>query len=297
MADDPDGALRMPRIGSVDPMDELDDFEKEVVTNRDLDNDEDQVRFEGHDRDEAPRSRWLPIVTAVFALLGFAGIVWYAYHWGAGSVPPEELPVIRAQEEPSKIKPESPGGLEVPYQETQALNQIQPDPEKPQVERLLPPPETPLVPPTEAPSTAVETAAAAPETPAPETSAAQEPIEVAPVPVPAVPSTAEAATPAPSVPAAPKAAPTQTASATSGDYVIQLASLTAKDRATAEWARLQKGFPTLLGDRQLVVVTADLGSRGTFFRVQAGFFPDRASADAACAQLKARGQDCLVTKR
>jgi cell division septation protein DedD len=79
--------------------------------------------------------------------------------------------------------------------------------------------------------------------------------------------------------------------------VIQLASLAAKDRASAELARLQKSFPTLLGDRQLVVVPVDLGSRGTFYRVQAGYFPDRATADAACAQLKAKRQDCLVTKR
>jgi len=278
IAGSPGAAPRIHRIGTFDPMAELDDFDEEAETNTDPDDDD------GQERNVAPRSRWLPIATAVFALLGFAGIVWYAYQWGASNVTPEELPVIRAQEAPIKIKPKSPGGLEVPYQETLALNQMEPDPEKPQVERLLPPPETPMV-----PSTPAAPAAAAPETPAPEN-----PVEVAPIPVPATPSVAAAT---PTVQVAPKAASTQTAAASSGGFVIQLASLAAKDRASAESARLQKRFPTLLGDRQMVVVPVDLGSRGTFYRVQAGYFPDRASAEVACAQLKAKRQDCLVTKR
>ncbi len=41
----------------------------------------------------------------------------------------------------------------------------------------------------------------------------------------------------------------------------------------------------------------ELGARVIFYRVQAGYFPDRASALELCTALKARGQDCLVVKR
>jgi len=292
MAGDPDEDLRIHRIGSADPMEELSDMEEDEDADGDLE-----------DEAEAPRGRLLPIATAVLALLGFAGIVWYAYQWGVGGVAPEELPVIRAEEGPSKIRPVSPGGLEVPYQETLALNDVQPDPAKPQVERLLPPPETPL-PPPKITSPAVAPSASV-DTPPPSTA------ETAPEPVPTAPAapetTVESVPPVPEPPKAeaPKAepappaqtAPTQTAAAPSNGFVLQLASLKAKERAPAEWSRLQKSFPTLLGSRQLVVLPVDLASRGTFYRVQAGYFPDRAAAEAVCKQLKAKSQDCLVTKR
>ncbi len=58
-----------------------------------------------------------------------------------------------------------------------------------------------------------------------------------------------------------------------------------------------KSFPSLLANKQLLVAPVDLAGRGTFYRVQAGYFPDRASAEAVCKQLKAKRQDCLVTKR
>ena len=53
----------------------------------------------------------------------------------------------------------------------------------------------------------------------------------------------------------------------------------------------------LLSERELAIQEIDLGARGIFYRVQAGYFPDRASALELCTALKARGQDCLVVKR
>ncbi|MCH8002543.1 MAG: SPOR domain-containing protein [Proteobacteria bacterium] len=90
----------------------------------------------------------------------------------------------------------------------------------------------------------------------------------------------------------------QTAARTpSGAYVVQLAALRARDGTRPAWARLQRAHPMLLGDRELTVQEVDLGERGIFYRVQAGFFPDRAGASALCRALKARQQDCLVVKR
>ncbi len=82
-----------------------------------------------------------------------------------------------------------------------------------------------------------------------------------------------------------------------GLYVVQLAALKSQDGARPAWRRLQKAHPALLSERELAIQEIDLGERGIFYRVQAGYFPDRASALELCTALKARGQDCLVVKR
>ena len=290
------------------------------------------------DAGEPPRRRALPMVVALFALAGFTGMVWYAYDWGLGQVETAPLPVILAEPEPIKSRPESPGGLEVPHQDKLVLNEVVPDPEKPQVERLLPPLETPR--PPKAPSAAeveiatgtldepIRSAVPSPPAPVPERAEAEAPqipaAAPSPPPEPAPPEpvlvppqvAAQPAAPEPAAPepAAPEPAATaepaspaqtgavqtavQTAARTpSGAYVVQLAALRARDGTRPAWARLQRAHPMLLGDRELTVQEVDLGERGIFYRVQAGFFPDRAGASALCRALKARQQDCLVVKR
>ena len=256
------------------------------------------------------RGRLLPVLLVLLVLAGFAGLVWYAYTWGIGGIEPQELPLIQAEPGPVKSRPESPGGLEVPHQDKLVLNEVQPDPEKPQVERLLAPPELPKPPePAAAPETRSPPAPPAP--PAPPTaevtetrSAAEQPPATEPPPVPSAAERAPTPPPEAEAKPAPEATPPkpaeepQTAVAPpAGAYVVQLASL--KERAGVEpaWARLQRAFPSLLGDRQLSVQSVDLGSRGTFHRVRAGFFPDRAAADKLCARLKVKNQDCLVAER
>lgn len=97
------------------------------------------------------RSRMLPLLVAVLALAGFGAIVWYAYTWGTGEVPPEQLPVVTAERDLSDVKekPEEPGGMEVPHQDTDLLNQRSGADEaegEETVERLLPRPEAPQPP-------------------------------------------------------------------------------------------------------------------------------------------------------
>ncbi len=250
------------------------------------------------------RGRLLPVLLVLLVLAGFAGLVWYAYTWGIGGFAPQELPLIQAEPGPVKSRPESPGGLEVPHQDKLVLNEVQPDPDKPQVERLLAPPETPKPPkPAAAPEIPPPPAPPAAEVTEPP-SAAEPPPETEPPPAPSAAERAPTPPPEAEAKPAPEATPPkpaeepQTATAPpAGAYVVQLASL--KERAGVEpaWARLQKAFPSLLGDRRLSVQTVDLGSRGTFHRVRAGFFPDRAAADKLCARLKAEKQDCFVAER
>jgi hypothetical protein len=82
-----------------------------------------------------------------------------------------------------------------------------------------------------------------------------------------------------------------------GAFRLQLASLRDRGSATSEGARLKSNYGDILGDKSLVLESADLGSRGVFHRVQLGPFGSRDNASLACSDLKARGQDCLVVVR
>ena len=96
------------------------------------------------------RRSLVPVVTALAAVFCFGAIVWYAYTWGTGQMTSEDLPVVRAQPMPEKVRPEQPGGMEVPHQGIAVLNeggegagQAPGQGDGQTAERLLPRPETP----------------------------------------------------------------------------------------------------------------------------------------------------------
>lgn len=253
-----------------------------------------------------PRSRTLPVLIALLALAGFAGLLWYAYTWGVGGLESENLPVVAAEESPAKVAPEEPGGMEIPNQDKQVLNQQEEG--QSDVERLLPPPEEPNPPvvsddpapepPTENSQESGVTQQQGQEAAPPP---APEPVEEAP-PQTASPETAspEAAPAAEEQPAAPAPAPEpppQLTEAPPGSFVMQLASVRSEEVARAEWARMQGEHELLLGDMPLFIQQVELEGRGIYHRIQTGPFPSRSTAQDLCAQLKAAGQDCLVTQR
>ena len=45
------------------------------------------------------------------------------------------------------------------------------------------------------------------------------------------------------------------------------------------------------------IETADLGSKGTYYRLKAGAFSDKISADKLCNDIKALGGTCIVKKK
>ncbi len=103
--------------------------------------------------------------------------------------------------------------------------------------------------------------------------------ETAAVVAPA-PETPEAATP-PAVVAA-------------GAFRVQIGSYRTESGALNGWKILQSAHETLLADLKPTIVSADLGARGVFHRLQAGPLADRGAANTLCNSLKARKQGCLV---
>lgn len=95
---------------------------------------------------------------------------------------------------------------------------------------------------------------------------------------------------------APRIAP-DPAFAANGPFVAQLAALQSEAAVEPAWNRLATRAPGLFGRARLDVERADLGSRGIYFRVRAGYFADRANANLFCDRIEQMGQDCIVVQR
>ena len=85
--------------------------------------------------------------------------------------------------------------------------------------------------------------------------------------------------------------------AAAGGYLVQLASMGTPETAQQHWELLRARNAELLGDMPLIVEEANLGTRGTYYRLQIGPFPNEATAQDMCWQLKAQNLDCLVVNR
>lgn len=98
-------------------------------------------------------------------------------------------------------------------------------------------------------------------------------------------------------PAVPAAAAPAPRFASNGPFLAQLAALQSEAAVAPAWARLSARAPDLFADARLDVERADLGARGIYHRVRAGYFADRANAVLFCDRIRQLGQDCIVVAR
>jgi hypothetical protein len=217
-------------------------------------------------REARPRFRGLVVILVALLVIGlFAGGLWFAYlqglrHASIGSSG-ADVPLIRADERPTKVKPEKPGGIEIPDRDKLIYTQ------KPgAVEHLLPPPEKPMPRPTSSP-------------------AAAQPQSVLP---PAASASTGAAPAMPSPSAAPTAQPT---SARTAGNRLQLGSVHSEEAARKEWDRIKRSNSDLLGSLAATPVRADLGDKGVFFRILTGPVAD---AGQICRELNRRNVGCII---
>ncbi|HEY3149779.1 MAG TPA: SPOR domain-containing protein [Dongiaceae bacterium] len=75
---------------------------------------------------------------------------------------------------------------------------------------------------------------------------------------------------------------------------IQLASLPSEELAWKAWKDLNGKYSSQLTGLTAIVQPADLGAKGTFYRVQTGPFDTLAAAQERCSAMKEAGLDCLV---
>lgn len=87
-------------------------------------------------------------------------------------------------------------------------------------------------------------------------------------------------------------APVQTANAAWG---VQVSSQRSRSEAERAFRGLQERYPSILGSRQPMIIAADLGDRGRFYRVRLGA-PSRGEAASLCQRLKSAGADCFISR-
>jgi cell division septation protein DedD len=229
------------------------------------------------DHGAPPRFRGLVASLAALAVITiFAGGLWFAYQQGLrhGGVisGAADVPLIRADERPTKVKPEKPGGMEVPDRDKLIYTQ-----KRATVEHLLPPPEKPMLRPG-APPVAGQPDVSQPSsgsTPSTATALSTQPQQASKPPSPATVT----------------AKPTNTQGAAGAR--IQLGSVRSEEAARQEWDRIKKANPDLLARMSATPVRADLGDKGVFYRLLTTPIAD---ADRVCGELKRRNIGCFIAR-
>lgn len=248
---------------------------------------------------------------------------------------PSEAPVIRAEGAPIKVAPEEPGGMEVPNRDLLVYKPMDNETKsgKPPVERLLPEPEQPMVPPSSDTTTETEpeashqdfarprdTGASAEEEPeptahesilaptGPSTTAPSPSASVAPPSAPpprpvtsetarSVPKSSSPASESTQTAALPRPpAPTSKTSSSSGNFRVQLFAGRSESDAEAAWVKLKGKNRDLLASLSSSVAKADLADRGVFYRLRAGPLESEAKAKALCKALGGRGVSCIIIR-
>ena len=249
-----------------------------------------------------------------FAGVALAGVVGWLVLAPQYAETEKEIPIIRRPQTAIKIKPENPGGMDIPNQDKNIYNIVEKkEVDTTVVENLLPKPETPKLPDivpevvdvdanaTNLDQIVDEVAADKPEAVKTEAKEAETGGNVPAKPAdllaetakPAVAEKAETSAKA-EVKTIAEKAPVATVA---GGWQIQF--IASKNKAAVEklWTDLSSKYADLK-KMPHEIQTSDLGAQGMFYRLRAGSFADKAAAAQACAALKAKGlRDCIAKEK
>ncbi|KJZ20278.1 SPOR domain-containing protein [Loktanella sp. S4079] len=84
-----------------------------------------------------------------------------------------------------------------------------------------------------------------------------------------------------------------TATFPAGTNLVQLGAFQSPELAATQWALIEGRFDTLIDGKERVIQVSDQSS-GTWYRLRASGFADRAEARRFCAALEAEGADCIA---
>jgi hypothetical protein len=77
---------------------------------------------------------------------------------------------------------------------------------------------------------------------------------------------------------------------------VQVFSGRSADEAKSAWAKLKGRNSDVLGPLSPTVARADLGDRGTFYRLRAGPIESETKARTLCSSLSSRGVPCIIVR-
>ncbi len=217
----------------------------------------------------------------------------------------KDIPVIRRPQTAVKIKPDNPGGMEIPNQDKDVYNIVEKkNVDNTIVENLLPVPEQPKLPDIVPEVTDInENATNLDEIVEEVNEPTSEVAAVPEKPVEILDNTKEKVTEAIAEPKVksevkeeikPEVKETV---AVGGKWQIQLIASKNKESVEQTWKNLSAKYTDLQKFTHEVQST-DLGAQGIFYRLRAGAFATRDDAAKVCASLKAKGlNDCIVKER
>lgn len=258
--------------------------------------------YRGFDaREEEGGSKGLLVIgLAAGVVLVFGTVVWNAYRAGV-KADPNDTPIIRADAQDFKKKPDEQGGFQVPNQDKRLFDTIDKNDrskelvvnlttEDDTVKKVSDTGPTDLRPGRGATTDDVTTKPT--PTPSPTSTPTPEPV-LTPTPVPTRTARVE-----PSLPISPvDGSDGSVQFDPAGNYLVQIMALRDVESAEKAWSQLVEANPSLFAGAQMDIQRADLGARGIFYRLRASAFADRADADAFCESLKQRNQSCIVATR
>jgi len=238
------------------------------------------------DADEEEGSRLpLLIIIALVVLVAFAGVVWLAYSQGVERGRTDAGGVVVAQRDAGATTPPSSGDVVKPYEQPAPADEDidSQSPAAPAaMQSAASSPVVPARPPAVAPAAAAVSGPpqSAVSPPAPAETPAAKPAEIA------------AAKPA----AAPPAAAPAAADAAAGGFALQIGAYKSQAEADTAWNLYKSKHAALVSSYSPDTVKADLGPKGTWYRLRIGPFSNRADAAALCEKLKADGGTCFLAK-
>ena len=243
----------------------------------------------------------ISIFIAIFGLVSISGLVWFALNQGDLIGERQDLPLVKAENSPIRVKPDNPGGLEVPNRDRLILKNLETaNPSKLGVpEKLIPRAESPIF------TGNKEISLGAPNN---EKISNDKGVEQKQGKIKTSklkrksselkksegynkgqdkkrqknkPLTIETK---------------QRVISKATTHRVQLASLAKQKAADQFWKQMKKKHPTLFGEMLGRTVKIKLKSKGTFYRVQ-GDAISRNTAEKICKIMKTKKQACLVVKK
>jgi len=224
----------------------------------------------------------------------------------------KEIPVIQRPQTAVKIKPENPGGMDIPNQDKDVYNIVEKKTvDNTVVENLLPAPEQPKLPDIVPDDLEVDANAKNLDEIVDEVAnsdAKEKTLSVADNKVPEKPADLlndkqekVVAKETPTVKETPKSETEEVVKAAEtkdkGAWQIQLIASKNKDAIEKTWNNLAAKY-ALLKTYSHEVLSDNLGAQGTIYKLRAGSFASKEQAQSACAALKAKGlNDCIAKER
>lgn len=269
------------------------------------------------------------VVSVAAAVLVLGLIVWDGNSGNDDESGTQSVPIVRAEEGDYKTTPENPGGMEVPYRDSTVFSSNDGE-GKEATENILADDssEQPISrdnafaglktegdQPADTQTAASETVPASDEAQATQDSPFDTAIaesKVEPVLPPSERNLVKEAIGTDAEPAIEKPAPvakvedtsaaktepaagTTAAKVSPGGSYVQLASVKDPSGAASEYKKMQAKYTALSGVK-FRAQEANLGAKGTFYRIQAGPM-SKDSAASVCNSIKAKGGSCLVVTK